>query len=49
VFFPTARQTQLYAETFSAAGMDVLEIHSRKSQVRGMRRTMHREAGLNQR
>ncbi len=33
VFFPTARQTQVYAETFSAAGMNILEIHSRKSQV----------------
>ncbi|GFH33584.1 DEAD box RNA helicase CiRH26, partial [Haematococcus lacustris] len=32
VFFPTARQTQIYAEAFEAAGMPVLEIHSRKSQ-----------------
>lgn len=32
VFFPTARQTQLYAEAFSKMGPPVLEIHSRKSQ-----------------
>ena len=33
VFFPTARQTQIYAEAFNAAGLNCLEIHSRKSQV----------------
>ncbi|KAL6761806.1 P-loop containing nucleoside triphosphate hydrolase protein [Haematococcus lacustris] len=37
VFFPTARQTQIYAEAFEAAGMPVLEIHSRKSQAQRTR------------
>jgi len=32
VFFVAARVTQLYAEMFNAAGMQVHEIHSRKSQ-----------------
>merc|ERR1711966_297149 len=32
VFFVAARITQLYAEMFNAAGVDVHEIHSRKSQ-----------------
>ena len=31
-FFPTARITQLYAELFTALGLRVLEMHSRKSQ-----------------
>lgn len=31
-FFPTARQTQLYAELLNELGIRVLEIHSRKSQ-----------------
>lgn len=35
VFFPTARMTQLYSEVFIKLGMPVLEMHSRKSQVRG--------------
>jgi ATP-dependent RNA helicase MSS116 len=34
VFFATARQTQLYAEAFAALGRPVLEMHSRRSQVR---------------
>jgi len=33
VFFVTARLTQFYAELFCAAGVEVLEIHSRKSQA----------------
>jgi ATP-dependent RNA helicase MSS116 len=33
VFFTTARLTQLYSELFGAAGMEVYEIHSRKSQA----------------
>lgn len=33
VFFCTARQTQLYSELFSQAGVDVLEVHSKKSQA----------------
>ena len=33
VFFPTARQTQLYSETFEKMGMPIKEMHSRKSQV----------------
>lgn len=33
VFFPTARLTQLYAETFQVMGFPVLEMHSRKSQA----------------
>jgi hypothetical protein len=32
VFFVTARLTQYYAELFNKMGLDVLEIHSRKSQ-----------------
>ena len=32
VFFVTARLTQLYAELFAALGIQVLEMHSRKSQ-----------------
>lgn len=32
VFFATARQTEFMAEVFNAAGVSVLEIHSRKSQ-----------------
>jgi superfamily II DNA/RNA helicase len=32
-FFPTARQTQVYAEAFNLAGIPVFEIHSRKSQA----------------
>jgi superfamily II DNA or RNA helicase len=32
VFFVTARLTQLAAELFTAMGVDVLEMHSRKSQ-----------------
>jgi len=32
-FFPTARVTQLFSELFEAAGMHVLEMHSRKSQA----------------
>lgn len=31
-FFPTARQTQVFAEAFNLAGMPVFEMHSRKSQ-----------------
>ncbi|KAF5830772.1 P-loop containing nucleoside triphosphate hydrolase protein [Dunaliella salina] len=31
-FFPTARQTQVFAEAFNLAGMRVFEMHSRKSQ-----------------
>jgi hypothetical protein len=34
-FFPTARLTQYMAELCNAAGIPALEIHSRKSQVRG--------------
>ncbi len=33
VFFPTARMTQLYSETFQKMGMPILEMHSRKSQA----------------
>lgn len=33
MFFPTARLTQLYAETFQVMGFPVLEMHSRKSQA----------------
>lgn len=33
VFFTTARVTQLYSELFGAAGLKVLEVHSRKSQA----------------
>jgi len=33
VFFVAARVTQLYAEMFNAAGVEVHEIHSRKSQA----------------
>ncbi|GAX73920.1 hypothetical protein CEUSTIGMA_g1370.t1 [Chlamydomonas eustigma] len=32
VFFPTARQTQLYSETFDKMGLPIKEMHSRKSQ-----------------
>ena len=32
VFFATARCTQFFAELFCAAGIPVLDIHSRKSQ-----------------
>ena len=32
VFFPTARQTAFYAGLFNQAGLEVLEIHSRKNQ-----------------
>merc|ERR1719215_320297 len=32
-FFTTARLTQLYSELFGAVGMEVYEIHSRKSQA----------------
>merc|ERR1719277_1045373 len=32
VFFVTARLTQFYSEQFCAAGCEVLEIHSRKTQ-----------------
>ena len=32
VFFTTAKLTQMYAEVCNAAGIPVLEIHSRKSQ-----------------
>jgi ATP-dependent RNA helicase MSS116 len=32
VFFPTARQTQLFAEAFAALGAPPLEMHSRRSQ-----------------
>jgi ATP-dependent RNA helicase MSS116 len=35
VFFTTARLTQYMASLVSAAGLPVLEIHSRKSQVGG--------------
>ena len=38
VFFTTARLTQYMASLVAAAGMPVLEIHSRKSQVRVRRR-----------
>lgn len=33
VFFTTAKLTQMYAEVCNAAGIPVLEIHSRKSQA----------------
>lgn len=33
VFFPTARTTAYMASVFSAAGLNVVEIHSRKSQA----------------
>ena len=33
VFLPTARQTGYLAELFNSVGMEVMEIHSRKSQV----------------
>jgi ATP-dependent RNA helicase MSS116 len=33
IFMPTARQTQFVAESLGAAGIQTLEIHSRKSQV----------------
>eukprot|EP00239_Pterosperma_sp_CCMP1384_P009353 CAMPEP_0197862416 /NCGR_PEP_ID=MMETSP1438-20131217/39164_1 /TAXON_ID=1461541 /ORGANISM="Pterosperma sp., Strain CCMP1384" /LENGTH=457 /DNA_ID=CAMNT_0043479967 /DNA_START=74 /DNA_END=1447 /DNA_ORIENTATION=+ len=33
IFLPTARETQLVAELLNAAGIRVLEIHSRKSQA----------------
>lgn len=32
VFFATARTTQFFAELFCAAGMPIIDIHSRKSQ-----------------
>ena len=32
VFFATARQTEFMADIFNRAGIEVLEIHSRKSQ-----------------
>ena len=32
VFFPTARQTAYYASLLTSSGLNVLEIHSRKSQ-----------------
>lgn len=32
MFFTTAKLTQMYAEVCNAAGIPVLEIHSRKSQ-----------------
>jgi ATP-dependent RNA helicase MSS116, mitochondrial len=31
-FFPTARMTQYFSELMLSAGMEVMEIHSRKSQ-----------------
>jgi ATP-dependent RNA helicase MSS116, mitochondrial len=33
VFFPTARQTGYMAGLFQSVGVDVMEMHSRKSQV----------------
>lgn len=33
LFFPTARQTQFFSTILNSAGMEVLEMHSRKSQA----------------
>ena len=45
VFFTTARQTQCMAEAFNAAGLPVLEIHSRKTQSHRNRVSEHFRTG----
>mmetsp|Transcript_32234 Transcript_32234/g.46506 ORF Transcript_32234/g.46506 Transcript_32234/m.46506 type:complete len:725 (+) Transcript_32234:137-2311(+) len=47
VFFPTARQTGYYASLLSSSGLNVLEIHSRKSQGQRTRASDEFRAGKN--